>query len=117
MQGLVLILAMAVTVEALVEYGKGIGLAIRKGQWKTAVTYLAAICLSILLCFAANANLYDMLGVTFAWPWVGVVLTGVFASRGANFVSDLVKRLEGKAADTQAASSLPDPANSAETPK
>ena len=95
MQGLCLVLALAVTVEALVEYAKAIAKAVRDGEKKTAVTYLAAIGASALLCFSANANLYELLGVHFTWPWLGIVLTGVFASRGANFVSDLYSKLKG----------------------
>lgn len=34
------------------------------------------------------------LGVAFAVPWVGTVLTGIFASRGSNYISDLAKRLQ-----------------------
>ena len=71
----VLVLMMAVTVEALVEYAKTFGKAILEKQWKTAATQAGAVALGVLLCF-------------------GVALTGVFASRGANYVSDLVKKLQ-----------------------
>ena len=95
MDGIVLVLVMAVTVEALVEYGKSIGKAIIAGEAKTAITQLSAVLISVLLCFAVGADFYSALGVTFAWPWVGNLLTGLFASRGANFVSDLIGKLQG----------------------
>ena len=95
MNAAILILAMAVTVEALVEYGKTIGKAFATGEGKTAITQLAAIGVSVLLCFAVGADLYALAGVEFAFPWIGTLLTGIFASRGANFVSDLIKRLQG----------------------
>lgn len=94
MNTVVLVLMTAVTVEALVEYAKTVVKAVQAGQAKTAVTQLAAVLLSVLLCFAAGADFYTALGVEFAWPWVGTLLTGIFASRGANFVSDLIKRLQ-----------------------
>ena len=95
MNMVVLVLMMAVTVEALVEYGKSIGKAVIAGEAKTAITQLAAMIISVLLCFAVGADFYAALGVEFAFPWIGTLLTGVFASRGANFVSDLIGRLQG----------------------
>jgi len=95
MTGIVLIVALAVVVEAFIEHGKSIGKAFLAGEWKTAVTQLIASIVAIVLCFAAGADLFAVVGLTFAWPWLGVVLTGVIISRGANYVSDFVKRLQG----------------------
>lgn len=50
--------------------------------------------LGVSLCFSAGADFYAALGVSFNAAWLGVALTGVFASRGANYVSDLVKKLQ-----------------------
>lgn len=94
MNMLVLVLMMAVTVEALVEYGKTFGKAIIEKQWKTAVTQAMAVALGVLLCFATGADFYTALGVNFNVAWIGIALTGIFASRGANYVSDLVKKLQ-----------------------
>ena len=94
MEKIALVIILAITVEALVEYGKTIGKAFTDGNWKTAVTQIVAIALSVTLCFALGADLYAALNVSFLWPWVGILLTGIFASRGANFVSDLVKKLQ-----------------------
>ena len=94
MQGIVLILVMAIVVEALVEYGKSIGKAFSDGSVKTAVTYLVAIAVGITLCFAAGCDLFTAVGVTFGWPWLGKTLTGIIISRGANYVSDFVKKLQ-----------------------
>ena len=93
MENIALIIMLAVTVEALVEYAKSIGQAFRDKQAKMAVTQLCAVAVSIGLCAAAGADLYAAIGVPFTVPWVGRILTGIFASRGANFVSDLVSRL------------------------
>lgn len=91
---ILLALAMAVTVEGLIEYIKTVGKAVLAKQWKTAATQGCALALGITLCFAVGADLYAALGVTFALPWVGPLLTGIFASRGSNYVSDLVGRLQ-----------------------
>lgn len=94
MDKIALVIVLAVTVEAIVEYGKSIGRAFLTGDIKTAVTQLCAIAISVTLCFAAGADFYAPLDVRFSAPWVGMLLTGVFASRGANYVSDLVKKLQ-----------------------
>lgn len=92
MEGLTLVIVLAIITEALVEYGKSIGKAFIGNDIKAAVTQLAAIAVSVLLCFAAGADLFKVVGITFAWPWLGVVLTGVLGSRGANYLSDLVAK-------------------------
>lgn len=94
MDMILLTLMMAVTVEGLVEYGKSFGKAVIGKAWKTAGTQAAAVALGVLLCFAVGADFYAVLEVTFAAPWLGCLLTGVFASRGANYVSDLIKKLQ-----------------------
>lgn len=95
MQGIVLIITMAVVVEALIEYAKSIGKAFSGGEWKTAVTQMVAIAVAVLLCVATGADLFAVVGIVFVWPWLGVLLTGIIISRGANYVSDFVKRLQG----------------------
>ena len=93
MENIALIIMLAVTVEALVEYGKSIGKAFADKQAKTAITQLCAMAVSVGLCGLAGADMYAVIGVPFAVPWVGTILTGIFASRGANFVSDLFGKL------------------------
>lgn len=92
MEGITLIIVLAIVTEALVEYGKSIGKAFAGNDIKTAVTQVAAILASVLLCFAAGADLFQVVGITFAWPWVGIVLTGILGSRGANYLSDFISK-------------------------
>lgn len=93
MEGITLIIALAIVTEALIEYGKSIGKALIGGDKKTALTQIAAIAASVLLCFAAGADLFEVAGIKFAWPWVGVALTGILGSRGANYLSDFIKKI------------------------
>ena len=95
MEGIVLIITLAIIVEAFIEYGKSIGKAMLGGGWKTAVTQIIAIIGSVAICFASGADLFAAIGLVFVWPWIGVVLTGIIISRGANYVSDFIKRLQG----------------------
>ncbi len=101
MDKLVLVLMLAVTVEALVEYTKSLIKAFTDKCYKCAVVQLCAMVISIVLCVLANADMYAALGVPFVVPGIGMVLTGIFASRGANFVSDLVGRLRGQKTSEQ----------------
>ena len=73
MQGILLILALAVTVEAVVEYVKSIVKMFTEKDYRTAITQLSAAAIAIALCFAAGADLYAALGLRFAAPldWHG----------------------------------------------
>lgn len=94
MQTILLAIVMAVTVEALIEYVKQIAKALSSGEVKAAATQVVSILLGVLLCLAVGADVYGALGVAFAVPWVGTLLTGIFASRGSNYLSDFAKRLQ-----------------------
>ena len=94
MQMILLAIVMAVTVEALIEYVKQIAKALGSGEVKAAATQVVSILLGVLLCLAVGADVYGALGVAFAVPWVGTLLTGIFACRGSNYIADLAKRLQ-----------------------
>ena len=57
MQTIVLILVLAITVEALIQYSKTIIEMLEKKQYKTFATQLTAILLSVFICFAAGVDL------------------------------------------------------------
>ena len=97
MKGIVLIVVLAIVVEALVEYGKSFLEACHSGGWRAIVLQLVALLAAVLLCFAAGADLFAVLGVEFAVPWIGTLLTGIFASRGSNYVNDLIGKIREKA--------------------
>ena len=90
MEAIVLFLTLAVTVEGLVEYVKNI----IEGERRAAVIQLCALIVAVALCVLAGADIYASLGVTFSVPYVGCVLTGIFASRGANYASDILGKLQ-----------------------
>lgn len=92
MTGIILILLLAVTVEAIVEYAKSI-ISAFSGDKRSAALQIFAVAISVMICFAAGSDMYAALGVNFAYSWVGVLLTGIFASRGANYLSDLIGKL------------------------
>lgn len=95
------ILLLATLTEALVEYlakpwlrlveGEGQAQAELKPTIDLANRYTAAI-IGILLCLAYDADLLRLAGLYCPWPWVGPVITGILAGRGANFVHDFSSR-------------------------
>lgn len=89
---IVLATVIAVTVEGLVEYAKTICAVWHSGK-KAVILQGAAVAVSVLLCLLVGADVYGALGVQFAWVPAGSVLTGIFAARGSNYISDLVGRL------------------------
>lgn len=93
MQGIVLVTVLAIIVEALIEYAKSIGRAVASGNYKTAVTQIAAIIIAVVLCVMTGGDLFAVVGIAFRRPWMGMLLTGIIISRGANYVSDFMSRI------------------------
>ena len=91
MEKLWLFPVVAIIVEALTEYIKNM---LVKRDKKTLITQLSALGLSVLICITANADLFATMGIPIRIPMMGCVLTAVFASRGANYMSDLLGRLQ-----------------------
>lgn len=98
MEGITLILVLAITVEALVQYGKNIVAMALNKEYKTFATQLAAVLLAVLVCFSTGADIYELLGVSFTVTWLGTLLTGIVISRGANYAADFIKRLQAPSA-------------------
>lgn len=91
------ILILAITVEALIEYAKLI--VVNKAiVWKQIAALLMGVGLSVL----AGTDLFAAIGVTFAVPYVGIILTGIIFSRGSNYVSDFIKKIEVSNNDREA---------------
>jgi len=76
MTQMMLILALAVTVEGLVQYAKCIIDMIVKKEYKTTITQLAALVVSIVLCLLAGADIYATFGITFIGGWGGKKIWG-----------------------------------------
>lgn len=57
---------------------------------KLNIDRIGAAFLGIFLCLAAGVDFFALVGVPLAWPYVGMALSGLLVSRGANFVHDLL---------------------------
>lgn len=89
------IIAVAILIEGLVEYGKTIINMFETGEKKTAVIQLVTILVGILLAFAFNADVFATIGIEVNHA-IGMFLTGIVMSRGSNYVSDLIGKLTQK---------------------
>jgi type IV secretory pathway VirB2 component (pilin) len=56
------------------------------------ITGYTATAVGVLLCLAYGADLLQSVGLWCRWDWLGPVVTGILAGRGANFVHDFAGR-------------------------
>ena len=87
-----LVIAVAILIEGLVEYGKTIMNMFETGEKKTAITQIITIIIGILIAVAFNADLFVTVGLQVNHV-IGMILTGIIASRGSNYASDLITRI------------------------
>lgn len=62
---------------------------------KPQVDRAAVMVLAIFMCVATGSDLFKILGVHLPWS-SGAFFSGVLCSRGANFLHDLFKRVQGE---------------------
>jgi len=89
MESVWIFVVLAVVVEALTEYGKNL----LTQKRHTAIVQLVALGISVTLCLLTGTDVLAVAGIALRFPWVGQVITGIFASRGANVASDTLQRI------------------------
>ncbi len=89
------IIAVAVLIEGLVEYGKTIIDMATEGEKRKVLIQVITIAIGVILAFAFDADMFIPLGLTVNHS-IGMVLTGIVMSRGSNYVSDLISNLGHK---------------------
>lgn len=63
---------------------------------KVSVNMIGSLILSIIICCLAQIDIFAIVGIPLLVPVVGYILTGVIASRGANFINDLFSKIKGE---------------------
>lgn len=81
------IFALATFVEGFVEYF--ISDPNKSQPW---LKYVAAV-IGILVSIFYHLDLFALLGVTAAYPFVGYVITGLVIGRGSNYLNDLISKI------------------------
>lgn len=87
MENLLLILVVAVLVEAIWENLKMVW-----QSGKLNVNMIGSLVVSILIAILTKIDIFGALGITIN-IYVGSALTGIIISRGANFVHDLLTKV------------------------
>lgn len=92
-----LALIVAVIVEAIIEYGQTVYDMVAEADYKKAVKQGLAIIVAILFAFQLHVTLLAwMISGTFdvvVNPAFDMVVSGIFMSRGANYLSDLIRMI------------------------
>lgn len=101
MKTIALIIMVAIVLEALVEYAKTIMKMVEDKDYKTAITQFVTIILGIGLAYAFKLQLFNGAMTEFYEgleinPILDMILTGILFSRGSNYFSDFVSKLQGK---------------------
>lgn len=63
---------------------------------KLNINMIGSLVLGVVVCLLAQIDIFPIVGLNMAVPFVGSVFTGIIVSRGANFVNDLFKKLKGE---------------------
>nr|DAK95813.1 MAG TPA: hypothetical protein [Caudoviricetes sp.] len=87
MNGLTQVVIVAVMVEAIWENIK------RAYTDSLQPSVIGSLVVSILVCVLAGVDVFEIIGLPLRVAFVGSILTGIIAARGANFVNDLFTRL------------------------
>jgi len=60
---------------------------------KFSIDRAGALSVGLLLAIGTRLDLLELIKITVYIPYLGIVLTGILISRGANFVHDLIKSI------------------------
>ena len=63
-------------------------------EGKLNIDRIGALAFGLLIAFVTGADLLNLISIPAKVPYVGIALTGILISRGANFVHDLLKKIE-----------------------
>jgi|GEM_PF-818890 len=62
---------------------------------KLSVDRIGAVIFGVFLCLAAGVDFFELVGLPLTVPFAGLILSGLLVSRGANFIHDFLKLVEG----------------------
>ena len=63
-------------------------------EGKLSIDRIGALVIGLLIAFGTNCDMFQLLKIPVVIPYVGIILTGILISRGANFVHDLLIKLQ-----------------------
>jgi hypothetical protein len=89
MNNLLILVVAAMIVESVWETFKMIW-----QEGKLSIDKIGALILGVLIAIAGSLDLPKLVGINLFIPFLGMILTGVLMSRGANFVHDLLGKIQ-----------------------
>jgi hypothetical protein len=92
MNSLEVLLLVAILVEAVVQAAK----LIYTKEKGVNTDVIVALVVSVGVCAGAQVDLFKLVGIEIAIPYIGAVLTGVIVSRGSNAIHDLLALVRPK---------------------
>ena len=63
-------------------------------EGKLSIDRIGALVIGLLVAFVTGADILSLVNIPAYIPYVGIALTGILISRGANFVHDLLKKIQ-----------------------
>ena len=100
METLLILVVVAVLIEAIWEalkpcFGSLVDKLQKKGVPVDRIMSLV-IALAVCLGIGPMVDMFALLGLPLAVPYLGLILTAIILARGSNFVHDLLNKLEGR---------------------
>ena len=92
MNNFLLVIAVAIVVETIMEYVKKAFPALKE---KTGLIFILTAILGIGAAIAFDADIFASFGFASTIPYVGHVLTGILCGGGSNIVYDVIHRIQG----------------------
>lgn len=84
------LIVLAILIEAIITNLKVIW-----SDKKFSISGLITLIISILVTCLTKADIFPLINLPIAIPFIGSALTGIIVSRGANFVNDLWSKITG----------------------
>lgn len=89
------IIQIAILTESIVEYTKSVINAFNEKDYKTVLTQAIAVFIAVAICVMLKADMLGICGISADNNIVCYVITGIICARGANYASDILKRIQG----------------------
>jgi hypothetical protein len=70
-------------------------------EGKISIDRIGALVVGLLLALGTGLDLMTLVGIPMKLPYVGMVLTGILISRGANFIHDILGSIDNIGANTK----------------
>ena len=93
MECIIAVIALAVTSEGIAEYIKMFIDTVNARCWRNLITMSSVIAVLVTICILEGIDMYEYLDVGINHSVVGCILTGIFASRGSDYIKAFTSKL------------------------